>query len=148
MKTAVVVTVVLVIGIFAWSIANRLSADAIGMALGLGFGVLAGIPAALLVFVASRRRAPWEDDDDDEMGAQQRMGYLPYGGQSPVVIVTPGAAQPAFNGGGNNGQDTYGYGGYAPADMQPRPALPGPSHHVGQPRVFRMIGEADEFITE
>ena len=68
MKTAVVVAVVLVIGVFAWSIANRLSADAIGMAVGLGFGVLAGIPAALLVFVASRRRAPAAGGGGDDGG--------------------------------------------------------------------------------
>lgn len=141
MKAAVVVTVVLVIGVFAWSIANRLSADAIGMALGLGFGVLAGIPAALLVFVASRRRAPWEDEDDDELMGPQRMGYLPYGGQAPVVIVTPGGAQQPANG-SYAGQENQ----FEQAMMAPRPALPGPSHHVGQPRVFRMIGEADEYI--
>jgi hypothetical protein len=145
MKTTVVVAVVLVIGVFAWSIANRLSADAIGMALGLGFGVLAGIPAALLVFVASRRRAPWEEEDDDAMAAHQRLGYLPYGGQSPVVIVTPGAAQQPASGAAYSGQDSY---GYPMGQMQPRPALPGPSHNVGQPRVFRMIGEADEYIDE
>ena len=142
MKTAVVVAVVLVIGVFAWSIANRLSADAIGMALGLGFGVLAGIPAALLVFVASRRRAPWEEDDDEEMAARP---YLPYGGQSPVVIVTAGAAQQPANAAAYNAQDNY---GYPSVDMQPRLALPGPGHHVGQPRVFRMIGEADETIDD
>jgi hypothetical protein len=140
----VVVAVVLVMGVFAWGIANRLSADAIGMALGLGFGVLAGLPAALLVLVASRRRAPWEEDDD-EMGEQQRTGYLPYGGQAPVVIVTAGAAQQSANGAAYNGQDAY---AYPPAAMQPRPALPGPTHQVGQPRVFRMIGEADEYIEE
>ena len=143
MKTTVVVAVVLVIGVFAWSIANRLSADAIGMAVGLGFGVLAGIPAALLVFVASRRRAPWEEEnDDDEMTPRP---YLPYSGQPPVVIVTSGAAQQPASAAAYNAQGNY---GYPSPDMQPRLALPGPGHHVGQPRVFRMIGEADEYIDE
>ena len=109
MKTAIVVTVVIVIGVFAWSITNRLSADAIGMALGLGFGVLAGIPAALIVLVASRRRAPWEEEDE-EATMPGPMGYLPNGGQSPVVIVTTGAPPPASNGAAYAGQDGYGYG--------------------------------------
>lgn len=143
MKTAVLVAVVLVIGVFGWSITNRLSADAIGMALGLGFGVLAGIPAALLVYVASRRRAPWEEDEDDEEANVRPLGYLPYGAQPPVVIVASGAAQQPAANGAYPYQDGYGYAG---AEMQPRPALPGPGHHVGQPRVFRMIGEADEYI--
>jgi len=54
--------------------------------------------------------------------------------------VTPGAQQPANA--PYSGQENQ----FEPAMMVPRPALPGPSHHVGQPRVFRMIGEADEYI--
>ena len=144
MKTAIVVTVVVVVGVFAWSIANRLSADAIGMALGLGFGVLAGIPAALLVLVASRRRAPWEEEDE-ETATRPPMGYLPYGGQPPVVVVTSGMQQPAMNGAGYAAQDGY---GYAVNDFPQRPALPGPTQHGNQPRIFRMIGEAEEFLQE
>ena len=48
---------------FAWRISELLSPDAIGMALGLGFGVLAGLPAAALVIVATSRRAPYYGDD-------------------------------------------------------------------------------------
>jgi hypothetical protein len=65
MKFAVVVALVLVVGVTSWSVVNQLSLDAIGMAVGLGFGVLAGIPASLLVLIASRRRAPWEEEDED-----------------------------------------------------------------------------------
>ncbi len=67
MKTVLAIAVpggvLLVAG--AYYLAERLSADAIGMALGLGFGVLAGIPAALLVFVASKRRPPYDSCDYD-----------------------------------------------------------------------------------
>ena len=66
MKTAIVVAVVLVVGVLAWSFANRLSADAEGVFVALGFGALAGIPAALLVFVSSRPRCPWELDESEE----------------------------------------------------------------------------------
>ena len=48
---------------FAWRISELLSPDAIGMALGMMFGVLAGLPAAALVLVASRQRAPYYGDD-------------------------------------------------------------------------------------
>ncbi|MBP8293193.1 MAG: hypothetical protein KAX65_10495 [Caldilineaceae bacterium] len=50
---------------FAWRISELLSPDAIGMALGLAFGVLAGLPAAALVLVASRSRAAYYGDDYD-----------------------------------------------------------------------------------
>ena len=62
MKTALAIAVPL--GIFlvavAWRLSQILSPDAIGMALGLGFGVLAGVPTAALVLLARRR-----DDEDD-----------------------------------------------------------------------------------
>ena len=57
MKQIAVVTVLMVGGILAWLFASRLSADALGMAVGLLFGVLAGVPTALLVLASGRRRA-------------------------------------------------------------------------------------------
>ena len=48
----------LVLAAFALS---HLSSDAIGMALGLTLGTLAGLPAAVLVIMAARRDS--EDDD-------------------------------------------------------------------------------------
>ncbi len=40
--------------IVGWAMVNKLSADALGMAIGMGLGVLAGLPAAALVLVATR----------------------------------------------------------------------------------------------
>lgn len=67
MKTVLAIAVPggVLFAVGAHYLAERPSADAIGMALGLGFGVLAGIPAALLVFVASRRRPPYDSYDCD-----------------------------------------------------------------------------------
>ncbi len=65
MKTALIIAVPG--GMFAtfvlWWLGEHLSPDAIGMAIGLAFGVLAGLPAAALVLVASRSRAPYYGDD-------------------------------------------------------------------------------------
>ena len=61
MKWVLVVLAGAVLTAFAWRIAGILSADAIGMAIGLTFGVLAGVPAAAVVLLARRR-----DDEDDE----------------------------------------------------------------------------------
>ena len=65
MKTALLIAVPggALFTAFAWRISELLSPDAIGMALGLAFGVLAGLPAAALVIVASSRRAPYYGDD-------------------------------------------------------------------------------------
>jgi hypothetical protein len=69
-RTALVIAVPL--GVFftaaAWRISELLSPDAIGMALGMLFGVLAGVPTAALVLVASRSaadRRPAPDYDID-----------------------------------------------------------------------------------
>lgn len=47
--------------------AVRLSADALGMAVGMVFGVLSGVPTALLVMAANQRRP----DDDAERDEEQ-----------------------------------------------------------------------------
>lgn len=57
------VPVVLAIG--GW-LADRLSPDALGMAVGLIFGVLAGVPTALLVMAANSGRVAMDDCGDDE----------------------------------------------------------------------------------
>ena len=45
------------LGAGAWGVASVMSSDAIGMIIGLLFGILAGVPPALLVLVAARRNA-------------------------------------------------------------------------------------------
>ncbi len=59
----IAVPIVAVATLFAWRITELLSPDAIGMAIGLMFGVLAGVPAAALVMVASRRTPYYGDED-------------------------------------------------------------------------------------
>ena len=65
MKQLAVVVGLCVFGLLAWLLGSRLSSDALGMAVGLLFGVLAGIPTALLVLASGRNRRPYDDDDDD-----------------------------------------------------------------------------------
>jgi len=79
MKTALLIAVPGggIFTLFAWRISELLSPDAIAMALGMGFGVLAGLPAAALVIVATRRRTPYYGDD-----------YEP-----PTIDVQPAAAE-------------------------------------------------------
>lgn len=63
-------------GIVLWRITNDLSADALGMAVGILFGMCAGIPAALLVLVAGRRSDEGDKSVDEAFAAGRRQGLL------------------------------------------------------------------------
>lgn len=161
MKQLALLTVLVVCGVAAWLFASRLSSDALGMAVGLVFGVLAGVPTALLVLAANRRRAPVDDVDDEEdpRARYAPQGYqhaLPY--QPPVVVVTGGQPAPQQWQGQQPQQQWPGqaWGGQQwPAGPQTvdsvgypvRQALPGP----GAPsngRVFKVVGEKEEWLDE
>ncbi|MCB9161622.1 MAG: hypothetical protein H6644_17570 [Caldilineaceae bacterium] len=46
--------ILVIVGVLAWQIGSKLSADAIGMGVGVLFGVMAGIPTALLLMAHNR----------------------------------------------------------------------------------------------
>lgn len=73
MKTALLIAVPggAILIAFAWRISELLSNDAIGMAIGLAFGVLAGVPTAALVLLARRR------DDEDDSAADDYIDVQP-----------------------------------------------------------------------
>jgi hypothetical protein len=141
MKKLAVVVVLILGGALVWSIGNRLSADAIGMGVGLLFGVLAGVPTALLVMAAGRRRA---ERDEEERFAQRRQvpqhayGYPPYPQQPPIIVLAAPAA-PQYP--ASQTVDSVGY--------PVRPALPGPGAN-GAPggRAFKVVGEKEEWLDE
>lgn len=92
MRAVIVLAVIVLLGVLAWQVGAMLSPDAISMALGLIFGVLAGVPAALLVLAAGGRRGHGDDyasgyeegrrDAHREMLEHDARRALP-----PVVIV-------------------------------------------------------------
>jgi hypothetical protein len=145
------------IGVVAWRIDSRLSADAIGMALGVLFGVLAGLPVALLVLAANRRRDRREEEEayGTPHGAQGRQRALPPGygypmPQQPPVIVLAG--HPGMMPQGNPNPNGYGQGyGYEQPYPQQQRMLPGPQgmgQEMPQERRFKVVGETEEWIEE
>ena len=48
MKRTIATGILVIVGVLAWQIGSKLSADAIGMGVGVLFGVMAGIPTATL----------------------------------------------------------------------------------------------------
>jgi hypothetical protein len=108
---AFVVTLGVVIG-------TRLNSEAIAVLMGVGAGVAASIPTALLIMAVTRRR------DDDE-GEYVEPYDEPRRAVPPVIVVTPGAsAQPQLP-----------YQASYPYQQMPTP---------GQRRQFRVMGYDEE----
>ncbi len=103
--------ILIFVAVSAWRIGGSLSADALGMAVGVLFGVVAGLPAALLVMAAGRRR---ELEREEQMERRSRGGVPAYYGgypapQPPVIVLA-----------GNGMQAPQGYGGGYPGQLAGR----------------------------
>ena len=72
------------VGAFAFLVAIRLSPDALGMMVGIIFGVLAFVPTTLLVLAANRRHAAFEED---VRLIQQSRGPVHRLAPPPVVLL-------------------------------------------------------------
>lgn len=138
MKRFFLLTVLVFVGVMAWRIGGRMSPDALGVAVGLVFGVLASVPAALLVLAAARRGDQRPERGPSPRAGRRGMGGVhPYSGEGypPVVVVT---------GGGYPSQPVPGasQGGY--------PALPGPGYplEAPPPRQFHVVGEESDWLEE
>lgn len=102
MKRIVLLVVVMFIAFVGWRISESISSDALGLAIGVVFGVLAGLPTALLVLASNRRR---ESEKENNERGQHPVGQMGYGPQAPVIVLAspgmyphqaladPGAAQ-------------------------------------------------------
>jgi hypothetical protein len=103
---------------FVWWIGTRLSADAIGLAVGVVFGVLAGVPTALLVMATSRHGDRLADDREDY---NQRQLASPY--QPPVILLGPPAQR----------------------QVDAMPAMPA-VREAARPARFRVRGEREDWV--
>lgn len=81
-KTVAFLIALVFVGALAWMIFSRLSSDAVSMALGVMFGVLGGVPTAILVIASGRRHEP-------SRPPQQAQAPQP-----PVIIIHGGKALP------------------------------------------------------
>jgi hypothetical protein len=144
MRQFFVVGVLVAGGVLAWKIGDTLSSDAISMGLGIFFGMLAGLPAALLVMAASRRR----DYVEQGYGSTRRGGDGGYGSangggayggfnsQPPIIVVTAPGMLPQ--------------GPVDPRGQQAN-AMGLPMWPTGAPRParqFHVVGERDEMVEE
>lgn len=144
MRQILVLSVLLAGGVLAWRIGDTLSSDAISMGLGIFFGMLAGLPAALLVMAAARRgeyAAPFNGNGRNGTASNYgaNNGYGQYGGfngQPPIIVVTAPGMLPQGQG-DIHGQQAGGMG----MPMWPMPA-PRPA------RQFHVVGEREDIVEE
>lgn len=118
------------VGTAGWRIGNMLSPDALSMAVGVLFGVLAGVPTALLVMAGGRRARLQEEVREERRNAAAvhpaqwgPAGYFPPP-QPPVIVL---AGQP-------------GAPGHAGASWAPPP--------LRNERRFKVVGEQDGLSEE
>ena len=113
----------------AWRIGSLLSSDAIGMAVGMTLGVLAGVPTAALVLLARRR-----DEEDDERWDEGDHNRQPqgYGYQPPIIVLTGAAGYPGMQGQQQTQQ----------AMLPPPQQAPWPPER--RERSFRIVGEVEQ----
>jgi len=138
----------------AFLVGQRLSTDAVGMAIGMLLGVLAGVPAALLVLVAGRRRRndAFDDEEEEIDGSDRRRGryatpYPALPSQAPVIIFAPPTTQAPY--GGEHPGGSYANGGYGAHPSLQHRALPAPGQRtIDGGRAFKVVGEQEEWLTE
>jgi hypothetical protein len=148
MKQYLGLAVLIFVGIAAWRIAGQLSADALGMAVGVLFGIMAGVPTALLVMASGRRRAAEEEETATRRQSQAMPHGMPqhpayYGSYGPgyppqppvIVLAAPGMGQQGY---------PQGYGD--PYGQQRMRALPAPE--AVDVRQFKVVGEKEEWVDE
>ena len=135
MKKILILSVLIFVAVIAWRIGEKLSSDAISMGVGVLFGVLAGVPTALLLLVSNRGRR--DDDDMTPHGRSAHPHYPQLAAQPPVIVVTghglpaqSAAQQPGY---GNNPNPAQGQPGWD----QPRPE-----------RKFKVVGEQEGWVEE
>lgn len=128
------------VGVAAWQIGSKLSADAIGMGVGVLFGVMAGIPASLLVLASGRRRDqrdPYGDPHQERGRRGQMMPYGAYPQQPPVIVLTGNGMAPGY--------PQAGPGAHAQQHYLP---MPGDRGQTLEAREFRVVGETEEWVEE
>ena len=112
------------VGVATWIIGSKLSADAIGMGVGVVFGALAGIPTALLLLASQRRSNDVQPGPPPAPrnappviivagGTRQSLPYDPYGGRQGYAPALPGSRSPRLI-----KADPYRYDDYAEFDRE------------------------------
>ena len=133
MKKILLLATLIFVAVIAWRIGEKLSSDAISMGIGVLFGVMAGVPTALILIISSRGRRDYDDEPTRGHGAHPHYPQL--AAKPPVIVVTGGHGLPAQS------AAQPGYGGYPTQGQQgwdqPRPE-----------RKFKVVGEQEGWVED
>ena len=140
MRKLLAAALLVFVGVIAWRIGSALSSDALGMAVGIVFGCMAGLPAAVLVVVGLRAH---EDRRDAQQMASERgrQPASPYAFQPPVIVVT-GAGQAGANPGWPAQQ------AFNPAANAYGPPQGNGWEQLPANRQFKVVGEQEEWLQD
>ena len=94
MKRLAMVVLLVILVWMTWRLGTSLSSDALGMAVGVVFGVLAGVPTALLVLASSRRQAQRDDDDDAPRTVTVTQNFYVTDNRRQLTIHPPAGGMP------------------------------------------------------
>ena len=134
MKSLTVMGMLIAGGVALWLLAERISSDALSMAMGIVLGIVAALPAALLVAAAGRGASARDEGRREEpRGAIAAQGATP---QLPIIVLA--------------GQAPQQWGAPAFAQMQDPSLLQAWPTGVASngARQFRVVGEKDETLDE
>lgn len=98
MKRLCILLAVVFVGVAAWRIGDLVSHDVIVMSIGVLFGVLAGVPASLLIMATQRRAQPEYARHDDCHRSQA---------QQPIIVLGGNPQQPYQHQGQHGYQQVY-----------------------------------------
>ena len=133
MKHLAVVVLLVFVGFAGWRAGGVLSADAMSMAVGMIFGVLAGIPAALFFLAATRRSERVQPPGRGHAQPSVASGH------PPVVVV----AAPAYPGLASPGAQAMPQA----QGQQPEPWT-WPVQNARPERSFTIVGQEAEWVDE
>lgn len=88
MKQFIGIGFLIFITVTGWKLGEHMSSDAVGMALGVIFGLIAGIPAALIALVANNQQVTnhYYITEAEQPAAVAPVALLPQT-QKPVIIL-------------------------------------------------------------
>jgi hypothetical protein len=135
MKRWIGLALLVFVGTAGWRIGEALSPDALSMAVGVLFGVMAGVPTALLVMAGNRRRDEERREESrprgqmaGQLGNQMNGWNMPYAQQPPIIVVA----------------GPQGFGNALPPAQANVPWFPpeAPARH------FTVVGEREELVED
>lgn len=124
MRRILLLSLLIVGGVVVWRLGERLSADALGMAVGIVLGVLAGIPASLIIVASGRRH-----EEENEQVTRARPEPLQPVYQPPVIVLAG---------------HSFAQGGGSPVGSSEQYVSPWPQARTQ--RRFKLVGEEERWI--